>query len=140
MFDIISDLECVQLSEPGKVTIICQIRVTLDRDMQPLCLFDEFAINVPCKHVIRNECVHNNTFFYMQVIISVILLLYLLRYEGLMAYHSLQTFPFSYQPLILWGPAFVQLCKSVLVSFVCSLLTCMLCSYKIPCYSCLVFS
>ena len=64
MFDIISGLECVQLSEPGKVTVICQIRVRLDRDMQPLCLFDEFAINVPCKHVIRNECVHNNAFIH----------------------------------------------------------------------------
>ena len=49
--NLISDLECVQLSEPGRVTVICQIRVKLDKDMQPLCLFDEFAIDVPCKCV-----------------------------------------------------------------------------------------
>ena len=47
----IPDIECVQLTEPGRINIICQTRVVLDRDSPPLCLFDEFAVNIPCKHL-----------------------------------------------------------------------------------------
>ena len=42
-------MECVQLTEPGRITVICWTRVTFDMDIQPLCLFEELTINVPCK-------------------------------------------------------------------------------------------
>ena len=42
-------MECVQLTEPGRITVICQTRVTFDMDIQPLCLFEGLTINVPCK-------------------------------------------------------------------------------------------
>lgn len=48
---MVPEIVCVQLSEPGRVTIICQTRVTFDMDRTPLCLFDEFAIDVPCKYI-----------------------------------------------------------------------------------------
>ena len=45
----VSDIECIQLTEPGRVTVICQIRPVLAMDGSPLCLFDEFSVNIPCK-------------------------------------------------------------------------------------------
>ena len=45
----VSDIECIQLTEPGRVTVICQIRSVLDMDMFPLCLFVESSVNIPCK-------------------------------------------------------------------------------------------
>ena len=54
--NIVSEIECVQLSEPGRVTVICQIRVTLNSDVQPLCHLDNFGIDVriPCKYIIMS--------------------------------------------------------------------------------------
>ena len=57
----------------------------------------------------------------MQVVISITLLLYHLRYLGYRPSHSLQTFLFSYQRLILWEVAVEQLCKSISVSLLCLL-------------------
>ena len=45
----ISEMECIQLTEPGRITVICQTRVSFDMDIQPLCLFEGLTINVPCK-------------------------------------------------------------------------------------------
>ena len=42
----VSDIECIQLTEPGRVTVICQIRSVLDMDMLPLCLFVESSVNI----------------------------------------------------------------------------------------------
>ena len=60
----IPDIECVQLTEPGRVNIICQTRVVLNRDSPPLCLFDEHTVNVLCKHVheINKLCVQSFNF------------------------------------------------------------------------------
>ena len=68
---LISEIECIQLTEPGMVIVICQIRFTLNRDQQPFCLFDQLAINVPCKYysfVITNMCMLITTSFYIIII------------------------------------------------------------------------
>ena len=44
--DFVSAIECIQLTEPGKTTVICITRVTLVG--QPLCVFPDL-IAVSCK-------------------------------------------------------------------------------------------